>query len=494
MAPSVSSTLAHRGPAARTTSLSHLFEDAPTVEVTDLAYDSRHVKPGSLFFCVRGFDHDGHDFAEDAVRRGACAVVAERPLALEVPVLRVPLVRAAMAPAAARFFGDPSAELGLVGVTGTNGKTTTSFLVRAIVEAAGFHCGLIGTIKRTLGGIDKPSIHTTPEAVDIQRDLRSMVNDGDRFCAMEVSSHGLALCRCDALSFAVTVFTNVTRDHLDFHRTMEDYFQVKRQLFVSDSGIAIVNVDDPYGARLAKEITGARTFAIDGPADYRARILSRQPTGMRLELAGPDGSLTVSTHLAGRFNAYNVLGAYAAARELGLPGRAALGGIDRTTSVPGRFERLDAGQPFDVFIDYAHTPDALENVLVTARELTRGRLICVFGCAGNRDPGARPAMGRIARWFADFAIVTTDDPREEDPNAIIDEILDRRPAGLEVVVDRATAIFRAVELARPGDTVVITGRGHEAEQSFADATLHLDDRHVAVDAWRSLAQRRARAS
>jgi UDP-N-acetylmuramoyl-L-alanyl-D-glutamate--2,6-diaminopimelate ligase len=494
MAPPVSSPLANRGSSARAAKLSDLFDDAPSVEVTDLAYDSRHVKPGALFFCVRGFDHDGHDFAHDAVRRGACAVVAERPLGLDVPEIRVPLVRAAMAPAAASFFGNPSADLGLVGVTGTNGKTTTSFLVRAIVEAAGFQCGLIGTIKRIVGGVNQPSIHTTPEAVDIQRDLRSMAHDGDRFCAMEVSSHGLALCRCDALRFAVTVFTNVTRDHLDFHRTMEDYFQVKRRLFVSDSGIAIVNIDDPYGARLATEITGARTFAIDAPADYRARILSRRPSGMRLEVAGPDERFIVSTHLAGRFNAYNVIGAYAAARELGLPAHAALDGIARTTSVPGRFERVDAGQPFDLFIDYAHTPDALENVLVTARELTRGRLICVFGCAGDRDPGTRPAMGRIARWFADFAIVTTDDPRNEDPDAIIDEILDRRPGGLEVVVDRAAAILRAIELARPGDTVVITGRGHEAEQSFADATLRLDDRRVAVDALRSLQQRRARAS
>jgi UDP-N-acetylmuramoyl-L-alanyl-D-glutamate--2,6-diaminopimelate ligase len=485
--------MARRGSAARTTTLSDLFDDAPSVEVTELAYDSRHVRPGALFFCVNGFDHDGHDFAQDAVRRGACAVVAERPLGLEVPEIRVPLVRAAMAPAAARFFGNPSADLGLIGVTGTNGKTTTSFLVRSMVEASGFQCGLIGTIKRIVAGVDEPSIHTTPEAVDIQRDLRSMVSGGDRFCSMEVSSHGLALCRCDELRFAVTVFTNVTRDHLDFHRTMEDYFQVKRRLFVSDSGIAIVNVDDPYGARLATEI-GARTFAMDGPADYGARILSRQPSGMRLELAGPDGIVVVSTHLTGRFNAYNVLGAYAAARELGLPAQAALDGIARTTSVPGRFEHIDAGQPFDLFIDYAHTPDALENVLVTARELTRGRLICVFGCAGNRDPGTRPAMGRIARRFADFAIVTTDDPRDEDPDAIIDEILDRRPGGLEVVVDRATAILRAIELAQPGDTVVITGRGHEAEQSFADATLHLDDRTVAVDAWHSLEQRRMRAS
>jgi UDP-N-acetylmuramoyl-L-alanyl-D-glutamate--2,6-diaminopimelate ligase len=494
MAPPISSTTAPGGSSARTAKLSHLFDNAPAVEVTDLAYDSRQVKPGALFFCVRGFDHDGHDFAHDAVRRGACAVVAERPLGLDVPEIQVPLVRAAMAPAAARFFGNPSADLGLVGVTGTNGKTTTSFLVRAMVEAAGFQCGLIGTIKRIVGGVDQPSIHTTPEAVDIQRDLRSMVHSGDCFCAMEVSSHGLALCRCDALRFAVTVFTNVTRDHLDFHRTMEDYFQVKRRLFVNDSGIAIVNVDDPYGARLATEITGARTFAIDGPADYRARILNRRSSGMRLEIAEPDARIVVSTHLAGRFNAYNVLGAYAAARELGLPADAALGGIARTSSVPGRFERLDAGQPFDLFIDYAHTPDALENVLVTARELTRGRLICVFGCAGNRDPGTRPAMGRIARRFADFAIVTTDDPRDEDPDAIIDEILDRRPGGLEVVVDRAAAIFRAIELAQPGDTVVITGRGHEAEQSFADVILHLDDRRVAVDALNALERRHVRAS
>ncbi len=473
--------------------LSDLFGDAPGIEITGLAYDSRRVSPGSLFFCVNGFDYDGHDFARDAVRRGARAVVTERELGLNVPEVRVPLVRAAMAPAAARFFDHPSSRLGLVGVTGTNGKTTTSFLVRAMIEAAGHRCGLIGTIKRIIGGIERPSIHTTPEAIDIQRDLRSMVDHRDRFCSMEVSSHGLALYRCDALRFAVTVFTNVTRDHLDFHRTMEDYFQAKRRLFVRDSGTAIVNVDDPYGARLATEIPGARTFSIDRAADYRARILGRRTSGMRVELIGPDGRLTVFTRLAGRFNAYNVLGAYAAGRELGLPAEAAAEGIANTMSVRGRFERIDAGQPFDLFIDYAHTPDALENVLVTARELTQDRLICVFGCAGNRDPGTRPAMGRIARWCANVAIVTTDDPRDEDPQAIIGEILDGRPAGLDVVVDRTAAIRTAMDLARPGDTVVITGRGHEAEQNFAASRLHLDDRRVAVEAWRLLERRRAQA-
>jgi len=441
------------------------------VAVRELAYATDSVTPGVLFFCVRGEHVDGHDFAAEAVRRGAVALVVERPLELPVPQLVVPDSRVAMAPAAAAFFGEPTHELDVVGVTGTNGKTTTTFLLYAILAAAGRRPGLIGTIEARVGGERRGIRRTTPEAIDLQRLFREMVDAGDRSAAMEASSHASALHRLDCTRFAVLVFTNLSHEHLDFHADMEDYFQAKRRLFLSGAPAA-VNVGDAYGRRLAGGLPDALTFGVvDGAA------------------VGPAELEGVDLKLRGRFNVENALGAIAAARLLGLDRDAVVRGLESVRGVPGRFESIDEGQPFDVIVDYAHKPLALESVLRAARELANGRVICVFGCGGDRDRDKRPQMGRIAAELADVVIVTNDNPRSEDPQSIIDAIVAGAGDAAEVEQDRAAAITRAVELAGPGDVVVIAGKGAEQGQEFANRTVPFDDRDAAREALRTLGAR-----
>jgi UDP-N-acetylmuramoyl-L-alanyl-D-glutamate--2,6-diaminopimelate ligase len=459
------------------------------VEVADLAHDARAVGPGTLFFCVPGFKVDGHDFAPRAVERGAVALVVERPLALGVPEVVVPSARAAMAPAAAAFHRDPTARLDVVGVTGTNGKTTTAFLVRGLLQAAGRQTGLLGTVTSVIGGEERPVVRTTPEAIELQRDFAEMVAGGDVACAMEVSSHALALHRADAIHWAVAIFTNLSRDHLDFHPTMEDYFVAKRRLFEAGARTAVVNVDDAYGRRLADDLDDPVTFGIDSAdAALHATDVEIALTGSRFRV----GALELRTPLPGRFNVLNVLGAVAAARALGVADDVIAEALSNAGRVPGRFEPVDAGQPFAVLVDYAHTPDSLENVLRAARELTDGRVIVVFGAGGDRDRGKRPLMGRAARALADRVVVTSDNPRSEDPEAIIAQVLDGTGEGPEVeaVVDRREAIARAVELAGAGDVVVIAGKGHEQGQEFEDGRkLPFDDVTVAREALTSEALR-----
>jgi UDP-N-acetylmuramoyl-L-alanyl-D-glutamate--2,6-diaminopimelate ligase len=473
--------------------LDRLIADVPVgageLEISGLAYDNRLVKPGTLFFCVPGFTRDGHEFAPDAIARGAVALVVERPLALGVPEIRVPSVRAAMAPTAAAFYGDPTASLETVGVTGTNGKTTTAFLIRALLEADGRQTGLLGTVKSVIGGAERAVERTTPEAIDLQRTFREMLDEGDRACAMEVSSHALTLHRADAIHFDAAIFTNLTQDHLDFHGTMEEYFAAKRRLF--EPGRArhsVVNVDDPYGARLAAGLPGAVTFAIDRDATYRADGLRTDLGGSRFTVHGPDGAIPLSSPLPGRFNVYNVLGALAAARALGVPIDTVAAAVATAGVVPGRFEPVDAGQEFAVLVDYAHTPDSLENVLRAARGLLTdagqdGRLHVVFGCGGDRDRGKRPLMGEIAARLADRVIVTSDNPRSEDPEAIVQEILVGAGNGVEHNVDRRSAIATAIAGAHPGDVVVIAGKGHEQGQEFEGGRkIPFDDVTVAREA------------
>ena len=451
------------------------------IEISDLVYDNRLVTPGALFFCVVGFTRDGHDFAPDAVSRGAAALVVQRPLGLGVPEIRVNSVRAAMAPAAAAFFGDPTKTLETIGVTGTNGKTTTAFLVRAQLEADERQTGLLGTVKSVIGGSEHEVQRTTPEAIDLQRTFREMVDHGDRACSMEVSSHALELRRADAIHFAAAVFTNLTQDHLDFHPDMEAYFDAKRMLFVDLAPrAAIVNLDDPYGARLAAELKTPITYALRADkADYRATDVTTDIAGSTFTVHTPDGELSLSSRLRGEFNVYNVLGALAAARSLGVPAAACAAAIATAGQVPGRFETVDAGQPFAVVVDYAHTPDSLENVLSAARGLTDANLIAVFGCGGDRDRGKRPMMGEIARRLADRVIVTSDNPRSEDPEAIVNEILIGAGPDVDREVDRYAAIARAIESAEPGDVVVIAGKGHEQGQEFKDGyKISFDDATV----------------
>jgi UDP-N-acetylmuramoyl-L-alanyl-D-glutamate--2,6-diaminopimelate ligase len=428
--------------------------DAPSLEIRDLAHDSRAVAPGSLFFCIRGANADGHDLAADAVAAGAVALVVERPLDVNVPQIVVPDVRAAIGPAAARFFGDPSRELEVAAVTGTNGKTTTAFLLHSILDAAGRRPALLTNIERRIGGEARPTGLNTPEAIDLQRLFREMLDAGDRSCAMEATSMAGAKGRLVGTHFAALVFTNLTQDHLDFHGTMDAYFAAKRALF-AQAERAVVNVGDDWGRRLASELPDARTFAPDD------------------DLGGID------LKLRGRFNRANALAAIGAARELGIGEDAIRAGVESVTGVPGRFESIEAGQPFAVIVDYAHTPDSLANVLDAARGLGPGKLTVVFGAGGDRDRDKRPLMGRIAAELADRAIVTTDNPRGEDPEAIAREVAQ---GSLEIVLDRRAAIEEAIAAADGGDVVVIAGKGADTEMELADRCVPFDDRVVAREA------------
>jgi UDP-N-acetylmuramoyl-L-alanyl-D-glutamate--2,6-diaminopimelate ligase len=489
--------------------------DAPivgdaTTEVYDLAYDSRRVRPGTLFFCVPGEKVDGHEFAAAAVEAGAGALVVERELPeLGIPQVVVGDARVAMAPLAARFYGDPTSELRVAGITGTNGKTTTAFLLREILEAAGVRCGLLGTVKQLVGGHEEDVERTTPEAIDLQATFRRMVEAGDRACVMEVSSHALELHRCDAIHFEVALFTNLTQDHLDFHGDMESYFRSKRRLFALRPRTSIVNLDDRYGQELAREFSSV-TFAAEGgrataegrEPDYLARDIAFDASGLSFAVNAWSASLKRATKgfpldrteqvrlpFPGHFNVANALGAFVAARALDVAPPVAAQALEAAKPVPGRFEPVVEGQLFTVVVDYAHTPDALENVLLAARELTDGRVITVFGAGGDRDRAKRPKMGAAASRLTDLAIVTSDNPRSEDPGAILAEILagiDDRD-GVEAEVDRRAAIALALSRAEPGDTVVIAGKGHEQGQEFEEGRkLPFDDREVAREELRRL--------
>jgi len=429
------------------------------VEIDSLAYDTRDVAPGALFFCIPGDRVDGHDLAGDAVGAGARALVVERTVDADVPQLVVPRVRAAMPRAAVAFYGDPTAELAVAGITGTNGKTTTAYLLRAILEAAGRRTALLSNVERRVGGEARPVGLNTPESIDLQRLFREMLEARDDACVMEATSMASSKGRLEGTRFAVLVFTNLTQDHLDFHGTMERYFDAKRRLF-AQAERAVVNVADEWGRRLADELPDA--IAFDATAD----------------------ELPAEPRLRGRFNRANAAAAAAAARALGIGDDAIRRGIEAVEVVPGRFEPVDEGQPFAVLVDYAHTPDALEAALGSARELAQGRVICVFGAGGDRDRAKRPLMGRVVAELADEAIVTSDNPRSEDPAAIADAVVGG--LDLEVELDRRRAIERALESAAPGDVVVIAGKGHEQGQEIEGRKLPFDDREVAREALRRL--------
>ena len=424
---------------------------APSLEIRDLAYDTRRVGPGDLFFCIPGASADGHDLAAVAVSGGAVALVVERPVDVPAPQVQVASVREAMPRAAVELFGDPSADLEVVAVTGTNGKTTTAFLLESILTAAGRRPALLTNIVRRVGGEERPTGLNTPESIDLQRLFREMLDAGDDACVMEATSIASAMGRLAGTRFAVLVFTNLTQDHLDVHGTMEEYFAAKRALF-EQAERAVVNVGDEWGARLARELPGAITFTPDD------------------DLGG------IGLRLRGTFNRANALGAVAAARALGVDDGAIRRGVEALEGVPGRFEPVDAGQPFAVIVDYAHTPDSLANVLRAARGLGDGRLIAVFGAGGDRDREKRPLMGRVGEELADRVIVTTDNPRTEDPAAIAEQVAD---GALEIVLDRREAIERAIAEARAGDVVVIAGKGADTEMEIAGGSVPFDDRVVA---------------
>jgi UDP-N-acetylmuramoyl-L-alanyl-D-glutamate--2,6-diaminopimelate ligase len=428
------------------------------LEIHELAYDVRDVGPGALFFCVPGASIDGHELAPQAVSAGAAALVAERRLELGVPQLIVPSVRSAMPRAAVAFFGDPSRELDVAGITGTSGKTTTAFLLHAILVAAGRRPGLLSSVERRVGDDVLPPTLNTPEAIDLQRLFRRMLAAGNDACVMEATSIASSKGRLGGTRFAVLVFTNLSQDHLDFHGTMDDYFDAKRRLF-EQAERAVVNIGDPYGRRLADELQDPVPFAAGEP-------------------------LPAELRLRGGFNRENALAAAAAARVLGVGETEIRRGLESVEGVPGRFETVDEGQDFLVVVDYAHKPGALETVLREARALADGRVICVVGAGGDRDRDKRPLMGRIAASLADETIVTSDNPRSEDPAAIAAEIVGE--LDLPIELDRAAAIERAVAGAATGDVVVIAGKGHEPGQEFADRTVPFDDRDAARAALRRL--------
>jgi UDP-N-acetylmuramoyl-L-alanyl-D-glutamate--2,6-diaminopimelate ligase len=459
--------------------------------VESIAYDSRRVQRNGLFVALRGEKSDGHTFIGQAIEKGAAAIVAEReekhPRAT---CLVVDDSRAALADLAGTFYGFPARKLRMAAVTGTNGKTTTSFLIKHICENAGLRCGLIGTVRYEIGERILPATRTTPESLDLQELLAQTVNAGCKAAAMEVSSHAVAQGRIRGLEWDVAVFTNLTQDHLDFHGTMENYYAAKAKLFHSlaeqkkkKKPVAVINIDDRYGERLIGEVNrkmAVVTYGLGAQADFRASNYRMEFGGTSFQLDARGKSYLVRVPLIGRFNVANSLAALAGANALGLNLREAILSLGKTPQVPGRLQAVPAKRQFQMFVDYAHTPDALANVLKTLRELSPHKLIVVFGCGGDRDRQKRPLMANVVEQTADHAIITSDNPRKEDPEKIIDEVEKGfRGSHYEKIIDRTEAITRAVTLAQPHDIVLIAGKGHENYQEFADHTVPFDDIQVA---------------
>ena len=469
------------------------------LEITSLAYDSRRVERGALFFAIRGEKADGHDFIPQALERGAAAVVSERaaPADLASHWVRAPRIRRALAAASRNFYGRPDSPLQLVGITGTNGKTTTAYLLESIFRAAGIPTGLFGTIEYRFGGRTLTALNTTPESLDLLECLAELVGSGGKAAVMEVSSHALAQERVWGLHFAAAVFTNLTQDHLDYHKDFEHYFAAKRRLFeglgAGPPDLAVINADDEWGRQLL-DLPFARriTYGMNSGAEVRAKEFHQDLSGLRALVQTPMGTLDIESPLVGRANLANLLAATATAVGLGVEGAKVKEGIAALAAVRGRFERVDEGQPFLVVVDYAHTDDALRNALKTARELTRRRLITVFGCGGDRDRTKRPLMGEAAGSLSDHVVLTSDNPRTEDPLLIMNDVLvglqkAGKPYGVEI--DRESAIRKALEVAGEGDVVVIAGKGHETYQILKDRKIPFDDREVARRAIRELGYR-----
>jgi UDP-N-acetylmuramoyl-L-alanyl-D-glutamate--2,6-diaminopimelate ligase len=466
----------------------HEIRGDPSTSISDAAYRSSDAGPGFVFFCVAGSRRDGHDFAAEAVARGASALVVEWWLPLKVTQVLVPSVRLAMGPMSAELFGRPADRMAMVGVTGTNGKTTVTYLLESIFRSAGSTPGIVGTTGARIDGEPTPFPRTTPEAPDLQRLLARMVERGVDAVAMEVSSHGLDQHRVDGVVYDCAVFTNLTQDHLDYHASMEEYFQAKAKLFtVTMARRAVVNIDSAEGRRLLGSGLPTLTYGLGADADLRATEVETSLSGLSFRVGG----VVIRSSLRGGFNVENCLAAFATARSLGIPDHLAERGIGELRGVPGRMETIEEGQEFLVIVDYAHTPDSVENVLRAARPLTAGRLIAVLGCGGDRDRRKRPLMGKVTTALADLSVITSDNPRSEDPVAIIAEIeTGAREGGGPYVVegDRRLAIRLALGRARPGDVVVIAGKGHETGQEFADHTIPFDDRVVASEELRSLGE------
>ncbi len=470
------------------------------IDITGMAYDSRNVSRGSLFIAIKGLRTDGHIYIKNAIGKGASAILAEdepsgMTIPADIPFLISTDTRKAVAQAAVNYFRNPSKELRLIGITGTNGKTTTSYLIRSILENAGNKVGLLGTISWSDGNRILPAEHTTPEAVDFQGLLRQMADKGCTYAVTEVSSHSLALKRVYGSDFCTAVFTNLTQDHLDFHSDMEGYFQAKSLLFsgLSPQHTSVINADDPYGRRLL-EMTRCRNYSygLDGKADVRGENVKLTIEGIELDVITPAGRIHIKSNMVGIHNVYNILAATGAALSNNIALGKIASGISSLTSVPGRFERIDSGLGFSIVVDYAHTENALRLLLEAATKFSPKRIITVFGCGGDRDRGKRPLMGRAAVELSDYVIVTSDNPRSEDPEKIIEEVVsgikaamdkgNARAAGFTAISDRLAAIEEAVGIAEKGDIVLIAGKGHEVYQIIGEDKIHFDDREEAKKA------------
>lgn len=465
-----------------------VHQEREDLEIEHLAFDSRKVQPYTLFFCIQGKTFDGHEFAEEAIEKGAVALVVEHKLPLSVPQYVVADTRQAMSRCAAKFYGHPSRKLRVIGITGTNGKTSSTYLIRHMIQQQGSKCGLIGTVAAVIDDEVYPVSMTTPESLDIQHLLWMMHHKGCEYVVMEVSSHALVMGRVDDITFDTAVFTNLTQDHLDFHETEEKYKAAKSILFKKPLKNAIINADDRAGREIALSSKGRVLFYSLTKASEDtviAREAKFDQKGTSFQLWWQEASYEVRTKLIGVFNVYNSLASVVTCMALGFPLNASIKALGSFTGIDGRFELVHGGQNFMVIVDYAHTPDALANVLRTVSDFKRGRSIVVFGCGGDRDKSKRPLMGEIAGSLADFVIVTSDNPRNEDPELIIEDILGgikQQTNTYLVEIDRAKAIAQAIRWAQPNDVVLIAGKGHETYQQIGDRKIHFDDRKVALNA------------
>ncbi len=459
-------------------------------EITGVSYDSRSTKPGDLFVCIKGFETDGHKYASSAIKAGAAAFIAQDELNnIDVPVIYTSDCRKALSAVSANFYGNPTKDINIYGVTGTNGKTTITYLIRSVLEASGKECGVLGTIAYSYGGKTFESVNTTPESLELQRMFSEMKREYSvDVCAMEVSSHSLALSRTDNIDFDYSVFTNLTPDHMDFHVDFEDYFTAKKKLFYQTGKSSVINTDDEYGKRLYGELKecgkNVKSCSIKENADYRAVILESSAKGTDAEIYADGkkiGNIKINT--PGRFSVANALCAAAVTLESGVSWEAVKAGIEQIKGVAGRFETVENSKGIPVIVDYAHTPDALEKVIKTAREFTKGRIITVFGCGGDRDSTKRPLMGETAGLYSDYCVVTSDNPRTEDPEKIINDIIpgiEKTNVSYDVIEDRRRAIKKAIKEYRAEDTVIIAGKGHETYQIVGTVKQHFDDRETAM--------------
>ena len=468
------------------TAIKYRAEQVPDVDITDLVYDSRKAVPGCAFVCLRGANADGHKYAKMAAEKGAAVIIAEEIVEAPVPVILTDNTRLALAYLSAEFFGHPAEQMHVIGITGTKGKTTTAFMMRSILEAAGHKTGVIGTIGVLYGDTLVQTDNTTPENYEVQKFMRQMVDAGCEYCVMEVSSQALAQGRVNGLRFTLGAFTNLTQDHLDYHKTWENYFNAKRKLF-ENSDIAVTNADDEHGLKIIDGLNFDKvvTYAVDtNNATYTAKNVKFKPSGVEYEIVSNDSIGRCICPIPGRFSVYNSLCAVTCALALGIDFEDVLLAVAKSKGVKGRIEVVPSGRDFTIIIDYAHSPDGLENIITSLKEIAKGRVVTLFGCGGDRDKTKRPKMGKIAAELSDYCIVTSDNPRSENPRAIIDDIL----VGMQniktpytVIENRHEAIEYAITHAKKDDIILLAGKGHETYQILPTGTIHFDEREVIAE-------------